>query len=408
MRHPADALAELLRRSVPVSGVETVETRSALGRVLDADVVARETLPGFDRATMDGFAVRAAETYGASDASPAYLRFEGEVAMGARAEAPLGLGGAIRVHTGAMLPPGADAVVMVEDTSLVGSDVEIVRAAAPGENTLAAGEDVRAGARAVVAGRALRAHDLGGLHALGIVTVAVRRKPVVAVLSTGDELLAPGALAPAPGRVRDANTVVLCATIEAAGGIARAVGIAPDDLPSLERAMRAALEEADALVLSAGSSVSVRDLTAAAVDRLGPPGVFVHGIALRPGKPTVLGFAGSKPVVGLPGNPVSAAVVARRLVAPLVRRLAGIEATSGDELAGTVAATLTTSVPSRPGREDYVPCTLAARDDGRLVATPRFGSSNLIFTLVRADGLIVVPFDEAGLVAGATARVAIL
>ncbi len=413
---PAEALALLARGCSPIGDTETVALEAAVGRVLADDVVAGETLPAFARATMDGYAVRAADTHGASEQSPAYLRVAGDVPTGVPATAFVGLREAVRTHTGAMLPPGADAVVMVEDTNLhparegAPPEVEVLAAAAPGENVLAVGEDVRSGAVAVPAGRRLRAPDAGGLAALGLTAVVVRRRPQIAIVSTGDEIV-PVAAVPGVAQVRDVNATTIAAVIEQAGGIPLAAGITPDRAEELERALRAALDTADALVLSAGSSVSARDLTAEVVARLGSPGVLVHGIAIKPGKPTVLAMCDGKPVVGLPGNPVSALVVAWRIVRPLVRLLGGetVARSTGSGQAWTdertIDALLDVPVPSRPGREDFVPCALARDADGVSHVRPLFGSSNLIFTLVRADALIVVPFDRSGLAAGETVRV---
>ena len=382
-----------------------------MDRVLAADVTAAETLPGFVRATMDGYAVRSADAAGASEQSPAYLRLAGDVPTRVVAAMRVGAGEAVRIHTGAMLPPGADAVVMVEQTNLHPAagprppEVEVLASVAVGENVLAIGEDVRAGVVALGAGRRLRAADAGGLAALGVVSVPVRVRPRVAILSTGDEVV-PANRRPAAAQVRDVNATTVAAVVAAAGGIPVPCGIAPDDAPRLEAALRMALAEADAVVLSAGSSVSVRDLTVEVVGRLGAPGVLVHGIAIKPGKPTVLAVCDGKPVVGLPGNPASALVVAWRIVRPLVRLLGG-EAVDADGLGDERerSAILDVPVPSRPGREDFVPCRLARDSDGALHATPVFGASNLIFTLVRSDGLIAVPLDRSGLGAGERVRV---
>jgi len=246
-----------------------------------------------------------------------------------------------------------------------------------------------------------------------VTRVAVRARPRVAILSTGDEVVAADAV-PGPAQVRDVNATTVAAVVREAGGEPVPCGIAPDDAAALERALRAAMDGADAVVLSAGSSVSVRDLTAGVVARLGAPGVLVHGIAIKPGKPTVLAVCDGTPVVGLPGNPASALVVAWRIVRPLVRLLGGETAGEpGVATAGELGvaderettAVLGVPVPSRPGREDYVPCTLARDADGELRATPVFGASNLIFTLIRADGLIAVPLDRSGLSAGERVRV---
>jgi molybdopterin molybdotransferase len=396
---PAEALTRLGRGCSPIARTETVGLDAGLGRVAAADILAAETLPAFARSTMDGYAVRAFDTHGASEQSPAYLRLAGDVPTGVVPKAQVGEREAVRIHTGSMLPPGADAVVMVEDTNLHGHDVEVLAAAAPGENVLTIGEDLREGAVAVRAGRRLRAADLGGLAALGVTSFAAIARPRIAILSTGDEVVAATAT-PGPAQVRDVNAFTIAATVERAGGIPVRRGIAPDRRDELLLEARGGLAVADALVLSAGSSVSVRDLTAEVVDALGRPGILAHGIAIKPGKPTVLALCDGKPVIGLPGNPASALVVAWRIVRPLVRLLGGEQLADdapGDE---SFNATLDLPVPSRPGREDYVPCTLARDAAGDLHATPIFGSSNLIFTLVRSDALIAIPLDRSGLPAG--------
>ncbi len=399
---PRDALATLLAATTPIGRTERVALHAARERILDGPIFSTEMIPAFSRALMDGFAVRAADTYGASESSPAYLRLTGEVLMGTVPSCRLGPAEAIRIHTGAMLPAGADAVVMLEETNEHGAEIEVLAAAPAGDNVLLPGEDVRPGATAFAAGSRLDPAALGGLAALGHAAVTVRARPRVAILSTGDELV-PLDATPAGAQVRDVNATTVAAVIEAAGGIAVGYGIVRDDPAALDARAAAALAGADALVISAGSSVSHRDLTAAVVQRLGAPGILVHGIAIRPGKPTIVARCDGKPVVGLPGNPASALVVAWRLVRPLVRRLAGERdiPLDGD---GTVDAVLALDLPSRPGREEYVPCRLDRSVDPPL-ATPSFGESNLIFTHVRSDGLAIVPFDRSGLAAGERVRV---
>lgn len=397
---PADALQALLAAATPVGETETVPLERARGRVLERPVVSGESVPAFARALMDGFAVRGADTAGASEAAPAYLRLVGEVLMGQVPGCRVGPVEAVRIHTGAMLPEGADAVVMVEETNLHGAEVEIVASSPPGENVLYPGEDVRAGAIALEAGTRLEAAELGGLAALGCAQVSVRRRPRIAILSTGDEVV-PVTERPGAAQVRDVNSVTVAAVVEAAGGVAQCGGIVPDHPATLAARARAALDEADALVISAGSSVSYRDITAEVIGKLGAPGIFVHGLAIRPGKPTILAQCGGKPVVGLPGNPASALVIARRFVRPLVRRLAGERDPGAHD--AIIDAVLAVDLPSRPGREDYVPCRLERGDPPR--AVPLFGESNLIFTHVRSDGLAIVPLDRSGIAAGERVRV---
>lgn len=401
---PSGALATLLAAITPVERAETVPLGEARDRVLDRAIVAAETLPSFARALMDGFAVRAADTRGAADSAPARLRLTGEVLMGRVPDGTVGANEAMRIHTGAMLPAGADAVVMMEETNVHGDEVEVLAAAPPGDNVLWPGEDVRAGATAFAAGTRIDVAVLGGLAALGYARVAVRARPRIAILSTGDEVVAVNAT-PQSGQVRDVNAITVAATVEAAGGVALPGGIVRDDVAELTARATAALAEADALIVSAGSSVSHRDITAEVIARLGAPGILVHGIAIRPGKPTIVAVCGGKPVIGLPGNPASAVVVAWRIVRPLVRALGGERdvAARGD---GTLDAILTGDLPSRPGREDYVPCRIDYRESPPH-ATPIFGESNVIFTLVRSDALAIVPLDRSRLNAGEHVRVVV-
>jgi molybdopterin molybdotransferase len=402
VKPPGDVLAALLEAVTPVERAETVPLHAARGRVLDRTIVAAETLPRFARAVMDGFAVRSADTAGARPLEPVRLRLTGEVLMGTVPEQTIGSGEALRIHTGAMLPPGADAVVMLEDTSVDGAEVTVLAASPPGDNVLQPGEDIQTGATALTAGTRLGVAELGGLASLGYSDVGVRARPRIAILSTGDEVVPVGA-EPRAAQVRDVNAVTIAATVEAAGGVALPGGIVPDDLDALTARARTALSNADALVISAGSSVSHRDLTARVIAQLGTPGIFAHGIAIRPGKPTIVAMCDEKPVIGLPGNPASAAVVAWRIVAPLVRALGG-ERTLGEFHDGTLDARLTSELPSRAGREDYVPCALD-RTVSPPLATPLLGQSNLIFTLLRSDGLAIVPFACDGLVTGEAVRV---
>jgi molybdopterin molybdotransferase len=316
--------------------------------------------------------------------------------MGHAADIRVDVGAAARVHTGGMLPAGADAVVMVENTQpLDEATIEVVRPVATGENIIPIGEDVRAGELLFAHGHRLRPQDLGGLAGVGIADVLVAARPRVAILATGDEVVPAGA-APRPGQVRDINTYTIAALTRRAGGRPLPAGIAPDNLRTLRRMAAAALAEADMLIISAGSSVSTRDMTAQVIGELGQPGVLVHGVSIHPGKPTILAVAGGKPVFGLPGNPVSTMIAFDLFVAPTLLRLLGCEHSQAQP---TVLARLMRNVASIPGREDFVPVRLATRD-GELCADPVFGKSNLIYTMAHADGILRVPLDRAGLYAG--------
>jgi len=373
---------------------EMVPLARALDRVTVKNIEAPDNLPSFVRSTMDGYAVRASDTYGASEGLPALLRVVGEVPMGQAPELSLSPGDAVLVHTGGMLPQGADAVVMIENTQMVGDDIEVFRPVAPGENLVQIGEDVHLGEEILPSGHLLRPQDLGALAGMGVVEVEVTARPRVAILATGDEVVPPSTR-PAPGQIRDINTTVLCALVERAGGEALPLGIATDAYQAVLDAAQHGVKIADALVIIAGSSVSTRDITAQVIDQLGEPGLLVHGVAMRPGKPTILAVADGKPVLGLPGNPVSALVAAKLFLVPAIYRMAGLDAPRPS----TVTARLSQNIPSAPGREDYVPVRLVERD-GETWGEPVFGKSNLIFTTVRADGWVRVPLDLGGLLAG--------
>jgi molybdopterin molybdotransferase len=375
------------------TGVEEVALAEAFRRVPARPVRAPHDLPGFARSTVDGYAVRAADTYGASEGLPSYLDVAGAVAMGRGPEVAVAPGVAVAIPTGAVLPDGADAVVMVEHTQeAMSGTIEVVRPAAPGDGVVRADEDARAGDELVPAGRPLRAQDLGVLAAAGVASVGVHARPRAAIVSTGDEVVAPDTARLAVGQVRDASALALAALVRDAGGEPDPRGIVPDDREALEAALRAAVAESDVVVVSAGSSVGARDETAAVVAQLGAPGIWTHGLALRPGKPTLLADAGGVPVIGLPGNPRSALVVFRLVGVPVVRLVGGVTQPPPEP---SVRARLERDVPSAAGRMDVV--QVALRDG---VAVPLFGASALLSVLTAADGYIVVPDEATGLQAG--------
>lgn len=402
---PGDALDLLLRHLPPPQlSSEEVDSALALGRVTAAPVISPERLPAFSRSTVDGYAVRAQDTFGASDTLPAYLTLAGEVPMGSAPAFRLELGQAALIHTGGMLPEGADAVVMLEYTQASRpGEVELLRAAAPGENSLRAGEDVAVGQEVIPTGALLRPAEIGGLMALGILRVKVARPPVVGILSSGDEVIEPGQ-ALRPGQVRDINSYTLSALVQKQGGTPRRCGIVPDRREALRAAMRSALDEYDLVVITAGSSASTRDLTAEIIGEMGAPGVLVHGVNVKPGKPTILAVCDGKPVIGLPGNPVSAFVIASLFVTPVIDHLLGQPARRPRP---SLLARLTVNLPSQAGREDWVPVRLRP-GQAELLAEPIFYKSNLIFTLVQADGLLHIPPDATGLESGARVQVTLL
>src|SRR6516162_11755402 len=363
----------------------------ALHRVPAAPVTAPHPLPGFARSTVDGYAVRAADTYGVSEGLPGYLTVAGAVLMGTEPTTTVMPGTAVIMPTGGALPPGANAVVMIEYTAeAMPGTIEVVRPVAPGEGVVRADEDAKPGDVITGGGRPLRPQDLGMLAAAGVTSVTVHRKPVVTIFSTGDEVVPADTQVLKPGQVRDATAAALAALVADAGGKPVFGGIMPDDPGALEKALRHALPASDVLVISAGSSVGVRDETANAVARLGEPGIWCHGLAIKPGKPTVLAECAGVPVIGLPGNPRSALVVFRLIGMPVVRLVGGCESPPPQP---STRARLSRDLASAAGRFDVVQVTVS--EDG--IATPVFGLSALLSVLTAADGYIVIPDDATGL-----------
>ena len=392
---PGNALHSLLSHLPgPLPG-EVVSTENSLDRVLTSTIYSPANLPSFPRSTMDGYAVRASDTFGATPNLPSYLAIVGEITMGSEASITLNNAQSALIHTGGMLPDNADAVVMIENTQPSKEDeIEILKAVAVGENVLNVGEDVIKDAEILLQGLRLRPQDIVALMALGITQISVTRRPSVAIISTGDEIVPPDSPLQS-AQVRDVNSYTLSALITKAGGIPKRYGIISDKIDTLTETAKIALQECDSLIISAGSSASVRDITAEVLDNLGDPGIFLHGIAVKPGKPTILGACNGKPVFGLPGNPVSAINAANLLVRPTLHYLQGYEPPPPP----LVNARLSRNIASVAGREDYIPVKLTHKDD-TTIATPVFGKSNLIFTLVRSDGMVTVPLNSTGLNVG--------
>ena len=399
-----EALARL-QAAIPIGplGTEEISTLEALNRVLAEDIHAPHPLPQFSRSTVDGYAVRAEDTFGASESLPAYLQIVGELRMGRAPDLQISAGKAALIHTGGALPEGANAVVMVERTQETGTqEIEVFRAVAPGENVIPTGEDVNTGELVMSTGHRLRAQELGGLAALGFLQVVVARQPRIAILSTGDELVSPEAI-PGPNQVRDINSIAVGALVARHGGIPIRCGIISDNAEALYAAAKTALTEADGLIITAGSSISARDMTAEIINQLGSPGVLVHGVPVRPGKPTILGVCDGKAVFGLPGNPVSALNTVRLFVAPVLWQMQG----ALPPRAGFVRARLTENIPGAAGRESFTTVRLEESPEG-LRAIPIFGESNLIFTLVRGAGIVHIPLGVTGLAAGTEVDVELL
>jgi molybdopterin molybdotransferase len=385
----------------PVTHAETVALDDAPERVLAETVTADLDIPGFARSTMDGFAVAAASTFGASEGNPAYLEVTGSVAMGEETDLTLGPGAAVQIATGGMLPAGADAVVMVEHTDrLDETTIEVYKSVAPGQNVVTRGEDVARGREVLTKGTRLRPQELGLLAALGRDKVAVHRLPRVGILSTGDEVVDIHTQ-PRIGQIRDMNTYSLAGQVRRCGAVTKSYGIVADDAATLERRCAAALAENDMVLLSGGSSVGARDFTIEILEALPDTEVLVHGISISPGKPTILARSGAKAVWGLPGHVTSAMVVFAAVVKPFLLHLSGQKRT---RTPARCLARLTRNLASAQGREEYLRVRLAEKG-GDLWAEPLLGKSGLIRTMVQADGLVAVPKDTEGLEAGTVVEV---
>jgi molybdopterin molybdotransferase len=377
----AVAAAVGLARTVDV---ETVMLENAGGRVLARDIATDADLPGFARSTVDGYAVRAAETVGASESLPSILRLKGRVAMGAGAPFDLRSGECAYVPTGGEVPVGADAVVMVEYAEIFGDEVLIGHAVAVGENVVLPDEDFASGEVVVQAGRRLSPQDIGALAAVGKSTVEVRRRPVIGVISTGNEVV-PVETVPGRSQVRDVNSYLCRSFCQERGCETRFYGIVRDEAGALRASLERAAVECDAVLVSGGSSKDDRDMGARTIAELGE--VLVHGIALAPGKPTIIGRVGTIPAIGLPGHPASAFVVLLVIAGPLLAGLTG----DGTDRSRRIRGRLAENVPSARGREDYVRVTVR----GGMVR-PIFAKSGLLNSLVRADGLLPVPAGREG------------
>lgn len=402
---PQEALDTLFSQLEVARTQETVSTDRALGKITAEDICSPQNLPDFKRSTVDGYALRARDTHGASEGLPAYLQLAGEILMGQEPGFSVSGSQCGLIHTGGMLPKGADAVVMLEDSqALENEEIEIYKPAATGDNLIEVGEDVEKGAVVIPRGTRLRPAEMGGLMALGITELNVVKPPLIGVISSGDEVIPPDRK-PRAGQVRDINSYTLGAMLQDLGVRVHQYGIIPDNRDALRGVMVRALEECDHLIVTAGSSASARDHTAEIMNELGDPGVIVHGLHIRPGKPTILALAEKKLMIGLPGNPVSALVIAQVIVKPILEKWMGMEVPRPRSV---VEAELTVNIASQAGREDWIPVRLIERSPGRWQAEPVFGRSNLIFVLARADGLIRIPPAVTGLETGAIVSVQLM
>ena len=389
VKTPEEVLALIENEFEPVPQTELVSLSAAMGRILAEDIAATEYVPDFDRSTVDGYAVRARDTFGCSDAIPAILPVQGEVFMGEGADFTLNPEECVAVPTGGAVPKGADSVVMIEFTEDYGDGtIGVGKSVAPGQNMIFRGDDVFPGKVILQKGRVLSSQDIGALAAIGRVQVPVVKKLTVGVISTGDELVPPE-VTPAAGQVRDVNSPMLEAMLGAFGVHVINYGIVIDNEALLREKVEKAVAECDTVLLSGGSSVGVKDAACRIIESMGS--LLLHGIAIKPGKPTILGKTGQKALVGLPGHPVAAYFITKLFVLPLLSRLQGRTQESY-----TTTAKVTESISANHGRAQYHCCRLE-RKDGELYAYPIRGKSGLITTLAGADGYFCIDRDCEGL-----------
>jgi len=389
-------LQALPEKTVPAAAMEIDE---ALGRILAEDLVAGEDLPPFARSTVDGYAVRAADTFSASDTMPAYLDLTGEVFMGQSADMVLTKGCAVKIPTGGMLPEGADAVVMFEHVQVVDATMlEIMKSVGPAENVIQAGEDAQRGATVLKKGHRIRPQDIGACAGIGVTRIAVCDKPIVSIISTGDEII-PAASTPKPGQIRDINSYLLTGMITNAGGKAARKGIFRDDYQEIRTAVEEAMKHSDMVLVSGGTSVGTKDLIAGIISDIGSPGLLFHGVSLKPGKPLIGGIIQGVPVFGLPGHPAAVSICFELFILPVLQRLSGHDEPLNGLLKPAVSARLTKNIASTQGREEHVRVILEKRQDG-LWAIPVISKSGLVTTMVRTDGTVVIPLSQNGIEQG--------
>ena len=390
-----DEAVEILLTNLEGSSLpsESIALEDALDRITATPIHSKENLPSHPRSTMDGYAVCSTDTFGASESMPCYLQITGEVFMGEQSVLTVSRGNCLKIATGGLLPDGADAVVMFEHTVPVDETmIEVVKSVGSGSNIIQTGDDIAMGKEALPAGRVLKPQDLGLLAGLGIAEVEVHQSVRVGILSTGDEIV-PHTEMPQPGKIRNINSIAIGNAAKRLGAEITDYGIVDDNEQSFFAAIEKAKAENDLVIFSGGSSVGTRDLGERAIETLGSPGVLVHGVTLKPGKPILIGLHGNTPIFGLPGHPVSAMVCFDLFVSEAIKQLSGLNDSS---FIATITATLARNIASAPGRRDIVRVQLS-KEDETFIAEPVLGKSGSISTLSRAHGYIVIPEPLQGL-----------
>ncbi len=374
------------------------------GRILSRDLFSPEDLPDFSRSTVDGYAVSASDTFGATEGMPAYVNIRYEIVMGEEPGFELQKGEVAKIPTGGMLPKGADAAVMFEHTQQVDAGmIEVLKPVAPGENVIQAGEDVKRGDCVLKKGHKMRPQDIGVLSGLGIKDVWVYEQPKVSIISTGDEIVPPDKPV-RPGQVRDINAYNLAGLLLDAGAIPLIQGIFSDDYEIIRDVVEKSVTDSDVVLISGGSSVGTKDVTARVIDDLGKPGVLFHGVSLKPGKPTIGGIINNIPIFGLPGHPAAVSICFEIFIRPIVKTLSGVSKDRFIIEKRIIKARIARNISSSPGREEHIGVSLEERE-GEIWAVPILGKSGLITTLIKADGTAVIPLRKFGVEEGETVEV---
>jgi molybdopterin molybdotransferase len=394
-----EALHLLLDQNLKELSTELISIEDAYTRVLSKDIVSPEDLPGFNRSTMDGYAVNSADTFGSSDTIPVYLQVKGQVLMGEKPDIVLKRGETCQIPTGGMLPVGADAVVMFEYTNIIDDEmVELMKSVSPNENVILADEDVKKGETVLLSGHRLRPQDIGALTGLGVLEVNVYRKLSVAIIGTGDEVVPPDKPL-SPGEVRDINSYNLAGLIRGLNAVPLKKGIVEDDFGRLKNVVKEAVAESDIVLITGGSSVGVKDYTSRVIDELGSPGVLFHGVAMKPGKPLIGGIVDGVPIFGLPGHPAAITVSFETFIEPLILKMSGEKTDPHIPSRRTVRALFSRNLSSSVGREEHVRVAVEKKN-GAIWAEPVLGKSGLVRTLVKADGIVIIPMNKSGVYEG--------
>ncbi len=375
----------------------------ALGKILAEDIYSPINLPEYNRSTVDGYAVLTKDTFGASESLPVFLDLKGIVDMGKSTDLVVESGSAVYVPTGGMIPEGADGVVMIEYVEQLDEQtIAIYRPAAPGDGIIQKGEDINKGEKILTKGRRIKPQDIGALAAVGINEIKALEKPRVAIISTGDEIVEPSKEVEF-GKIRDINTYALTSMVLELGGMVTYSGVVKDDYDLLHSTMKSLLDNNHIVIISGGSSVGTKDVTAKVIDAMGAPGVFVHGVAVKPGKPTIIGKAGNTALFGLPGHPVSAIIVFEVFVEYLITKLTG----QLDPKALEVQAIADANIHSAPGKETYQMVVLEENGED-YIAKPIYGKSGSISLLTKAKGYIRIPTNKEGVKKGEKVKVILL